>query len=374
MNRKIIIVHNIIAPYKVALFNELSKLIPNFEVIFVAEKEKRRDWEIDYKAIEFQYTVLFRGSLDDLNNYSIARKTWTKLKELNPDTTIICDYSNIFGWSALFWAKINNSDLIFWLSSTFEDRKHSKIKEFLKHYFLKHFDIGLAPGSRTKYYYQTMGMDASKIINTGYGVNNEYFLNAYNKYNREKYLLYEQLRIKNQNNFIYIGRFAQEKNLLTLIRSFSRLKNNNWGLLLLGDGPQKENLQMYIKNNQLEDKVLLPGFIQQAEIVKYLITSNVFVLPSLSEPWGLVVNEAMLCQLPVIVSTKCGCQPELVQEGLNGFSFEPNDELILTKIMQEFVNGSYNMKYMGETSLSIVKRHSPSVIAQNIVSGIKDYI
>ncbi len=374
MNRKVVIIHNIIAPYKVALFNELSKLIPNFEVIFVAEKEKRRDWEIDYKAIEFQYTVLFRGSLDDLNNYSIARKTWTKLKELNPDTTIICDYSNIFGWSALFWAKINNSDLIFWLSSTFEDRKHSKIKEFLKHYFLKHFDIGLAPGSRTKYYYQTMGMDASKIINTGYGVNNEYFLNAYNKYNREKYLLYEQLRIKNQNNFIYIGRFAQEKNLLTLIRSFSRLKNNNWGLLLLGDGPQKENLQMYIKNNQLEDKVLLPGFIQQAEIVKYLITSNVFVLPSLSEPWGLVVNEAMLCQLPVIVSTKCGCQPELVQEGLNGFSFEPNDELILTKIMQEFVNGSYNMKYMGETSLSIVKRHSPSVIAQNIVSGIKDYI
>ena len=219
-----------------------------------------------------------------------------------------------------------------------------------------------------------MGMDASKIINTGYGVNNEYFLNAYNKYNREKYLLYEQLRIKNQYNFIYIGRFAQEKNLLTLIRSFSRLKNNNWGLLLLGDGPQKENLQMYIKNNQLEDKVLLPGFIQQAEIVKYLITSNVFVLPSLSEPWGLVVNEAMLCQLPVIVSTKCGCQPELVQEGLNGFSFEPNDELILTKIMQEFVNGSYNMKYMGETSLSIVKRHSPSIIAQNIVSGIKDYI
>ncbi len=80
MNRKVVIVHNIIAPYKVALFNELSKLILNFEVIFVAEKEKRRDWVIDYKAIRFQYTVLFRGSLDDLNNYSIAQKTWIKLK------------------------------------------------------------------------------------------------------------------------------------------------------------------------------------------------------------------------------------------------------------------------------------------------------
>jgi len=90
----------------------------------------------------------------------------------------------------------------------------------------------------------------------------------------------------------------------------------------------------------LDDKVLLPGFIQQDELVKYLIISNVFVLPSLSEPWGLVVNEAMLCQLPVIVSHKCGSQPELVQEGLTGFSFEPKDEITLTKIMQEFVNGS----------------------------------
>ena len=374
MNRKIVIVHNIIAPYKVALFNELSQLIPNFEVIFVAEKEKRRDWEIDCKAIKFQYTVLFKDSLDGINNYTIARKTWTKLEELNPDTTIICDYSNIFGWSALFWAKKNNSNLIFWLSSTFEDRKHSRIKEFLKHYFLKHFDIGLAPGSRTKYYYETMGMETSKIINTGYGVNNEYFLNEYNKYYKDKDLLIKQLGIKNKNNFIYIGRFAQEKNLFTLIKSFSKLKSNKWGLLLLGDGPQKESIQKFIEDNQLENKVLLPGFIQQDEIVKYLITSNVFVLPSLSEPWGLVVNEAMLCQLPVIVSTKCGCQPELVEERLNGFSFDPENELALTKIMQGFVDGSYNMKYMGEASLSIVKKHSPSIIAQNIVSGISDYI
>jgi len=374
MSQKVVIVHNIIAPYKVALFNELSKLISNFEVIFVAEKEKRRDWEIDYKIINFKYTVLFKGSLDDLNKYTIARNTWIKLKDLNPDTAIICDYSNIFGWSALFWAKKNNSNRIFWLSSTFEDRKHSKIKEFLKYYFLKHFDIGLAPGNRTKYYYQTMGMDASKIISTGYGVNNEYFLNAYNKYHGEKDLLHKQLRIKNQNNFIYIGRFAQEKNLLTLIKSFSSLKNNKWGLLLLGDGPLKEDIKLFIKENKIEDKILLPGFIQQDEIVKYLISSNVFILPSFSEPWGLVVNEAMLCQLPVIVSNKCGCQPELVQEGINGFSFDPSNETVLTKLMQEFVNGSYNMKYMGNASLSIVKKHSPSIIAQNIVTGISDYI
>ncbi len=105
-----------------------------------------------------------------------------------------------------------------------------------------------------------------------------------------------------------------------------------------------------------------------------MITSNVFILPSLSEPWGLVVNEAMLCRLPVVVSTKCGCQPELVEEGINGYSFEPNNEQRLTVLMQGFVNGDYKIKSMAEAGYAIIKKHSPSIIAQNIVTGINAYI
>jgi glycosyltransferase involved in cell wall biosynthesis len=82
----------------------------------------------------------------------------------------------------------------------------------------------------------------------------------------------------------------------------------------------------------------------------------------------------MLARLPVIVSKRCGCVSELVKEGVNGFSFDPNNELKLTKLMQGFVNGSYNIKSMGEASFAIVRKHSPSVIAQNIATGIKAYI
>ena len=374
INRKVVIIHNIIAPYKVALFNELNKLISNLEVIFIAEKEKRRDWNIDYAKIKFPFTVLFKGSIDSINSFTIAKETWRILEKIRPETSIICDYSNIFGWSALFWAKKNKNNLIFWLSSTFEDRKHTYIKNRLKQYFLKHFDAGLAPGSRTKQYFEILGMDTSKIIKTGYGVDNNYFINRYNKYYDKKDLLIKQLRIIRNHNFIYIGRFANEKNIFTLLKSFSNLKNNKWGLLLLGDGPLKEEINSYIVDNKLEDKIQLVGFIQQDEIVKYLIVSNVFILPSLSEPWGLVVNEAMLCRLPVIVSTKCGSQPELVKEGINGYSFDPNNELKLKNLMQGFVNGSYNSKSMGEASLIVVKKHSPSIIAQNIVVGIKAFI
>ena len=376
MNKKIIIIHNIIAPYKVALFNKLYKLIPDLEVVFIAEKEEQRDWIIDYSKINFPYTLLFKGSIENVSSLSIAKKTWRVLNNIRPDTSIICDYSNIFGWISLLWAKVNRNNLVFWFDSTYDDKKHYFLKEQIKHFFLKHFHLYLAPGKKTKQYLEYMKVDSSKIITTGYCVDNDFFIEQFQHNKKSKETLFNELGIKRKHNFIFIGRFAHEKNIFNLLNAFLEVSkiNNAWGLLLLGDGPLKEDIVTFISENKLGDKILLPGFIQQDELVKYLITSNVFVLPSLSEPWGLVVNEAMLCQLPVIVSKKCGCQPELVQEGLNGFSFEPNDELTLTKIMQEFVNGSYNMKYMGETSLSIVKRHSPSIIAQNIVSGIKDYI
>ncbi len=375
-NKKVVIIHNIIAPYKVVLFNELSKLIPNMEVIFIAEKESRRDWSIDYTKIEFPYILLFKCSIDKINSFAIAKNTWRTLRTIRSETLIICDYSNIFGWISLLWAKKNKNNMIFWLDSTYDDRKHYFPKEQIKHFFLKHFDAYLAPGKKTKQYLEYMKVDSSKITTTGYSVNNNFFIEQYQLFRNQRDTLLNELAIKRKQNFIFIGRFAPEKNIFTLLESFKEIsKNNNeWGLLLLGDGPLKEDIISFIIDNKLEDKIQLQGFIQQDEIVKYLVVSDVFILPSLSEPWGLVVNEAMLCSKPVIVSNRCGCETELVNEGVNGFSFDPNNQLKLTNLMQGFVNGNYNIKSMGEASFAIVRKHSPSIISQNIVTGIKSHI
>ncbi len=368
MNKKVVIIHNIIAPYKVALFNELSILIPNMEVIFIAEKEIRRDWNIDYTKINFPYTLLFKGAIDSINSYMIAKKTWSTLENIRPQTSIICDYSNIFGWVALRWAKKNKNNLIFWLDSTYADKKHYFPKEQVKHFFLKHFDAFLAPGEKTKHYLEYMKVDSSKIFTTGYSVNNDFFIEQYQLYKNKKETLLNKLEIKRKQNFIFIGRFSPEKNILNLLNSFLEVSKNNgeWGLILLGDGPLKNEIDTFISCNNLQNKILLPGFIQQDEIVKYLIASDVFILPSLSEPWGLVVNEAMLARLPVIVSKRCGCVSELVKEGVNGFSFDPFDAHKLQLLMKGFINAKYDIKLMGKESLNIVKQHSPEKIASVI--------
>jgi len=288
--------------------------------------------------------------------------------------SLFCDYSNIYGWISLLWAKKNENNLIFWLDSTYDDRKHYFPKEQIKQFFLKYFDIFIAPGNKTKQYLEYMKVDGSKIITTGYSVNTNFFIEQYQLYKNTRDILLNKLAIKKKYNFIFIGRFAPEKNIFTLLESFLEIsKNSNeWGLLLLGDGPLKEDIISFITDNELEDKIQLPGFIQQDEIVKYFIVSNVFILPSLSEPWGLVVNEAMLCSMPVIVSNRCGCETELVNEGVNGFSFDPLDTLKLQQLMESFTKGKYDIELMGRESLRIVEQHSPKIIASIISNKLHD--
>lgn len=372
-NKKVVIIHNIIAPYKVALFNELSKLISNLEVVFIAEKEQRRDWNIDYTKIKFPYTLLFKGSIDKVSNILIAKKTWEILDKIRPETLIICDYSNIFGWISLLWAKINKNNIIFWLASTLDDRKHFFPKEQIKHFFLKHFHLYLAPGVKTKQYLEYMNVESSKIVVTGYGVENDYYLQEYNNFKNQT--TPKTLKnISTSKNFLFVGRLSPEKNIISMLQSFRAVNHldKNWGIIIIGNGKQKEEIESYVLENNLKDRIHTIGFLQQNEISKYYALGDVFILPSTSEPWGLVVNEAMLCSMPIIVSNRCGSAPELVKEGVNGFSFDPYDIQKLQQLMYGFITNKYDIKLMGKESLHIVKQHSPEKIASVISNKLNN--
>ncbi len=218
-----------------------------------------------------------------------------------------------------------------------------------------------------------MRVDSSKILTTGYGVENNFYLQAYDKH---KNIVKENLfnEICTNKNFLFVGRLSSEKNIISLLRAFNAVchLDKNWGLLILGNGPQKLEIESFILEKNLNKRVHLIGFVQQDEIAKYYSFSDVFILPSKSEPWGLVVNEAMLCSMPVIVSNRCGCETELVNEGVNGFSFDPFDTLELQKLMEGFIKGKFDIKLMGRESLRIVKQHSPEKIATTISNRLHD--
>jgi len=102
----------------------------------------------------------------------------------------------------------------------------------------------------------------------------------------------------------------------------------------------------------------------------YYALSDVFVLLSISEPWGLVVNEAMVCDLPVIVSNRAGAAYGLVREGENGFVFDPFNEQDLLEKMSFFVKNPYKIKKIGKCSKKIIAEYTPEKAAYQMLKGI----
>jgi glycosyltransferase involved in cell wall biosynthesis len=116
----------------------------------------------------------------------------------------------------------------------------------------------------------------------------------------------------------------------------------------------------------LTRQIRFDGFKQYQELPVYFGLAKTFLHASTVEQWGLVVNEAMAAGLPVVISERCGCVPELVHNGVNGFAINPADQPALTQIMVNLTNGTYNPEKMGEASRRIVGKLNTDLFGQGL--------
>lgn len=377
-NKKtVLVIHNIISPYKTILFNALNTFNEDFElkVLYIAETEKRRQWDIQKNGLHFSYEIMFDKPADEVHIGSLFMKTWVMLKKNNPDLLIADGYSYASSWAGKFWSRIHRKNSILWSSSNEADHERVFYKEFFKKIIIKGFDAYNVYGTKSRDYLIKLGAEKDKIFIVGNNTDNNFYYNETMKWKRERPAIIKDFGIPD-NNFLYIGRFSEEKNIVRLLDAYKGLKSGQqWGLIVVGSGPQKEGIANYIKTHNIEN-VFMPGFKQKNEIPKYMAVSDVFILPGISETWGLVVNEAMAAGLPILVSRRCGCSADLVREGDNGYTFDPFDKDELYSIMRKIVDGKVNLKKMGEASLLIIKEFTPeraaSIVAETIELVLKD--
>ena len=139
-----------------------------------------------------------------------------------------------------------------------------------------------------------------------------------------------------------------------------------WHLVLLGDGPLRPEIEALVAKLDLQNCVHLPGFRQYDQLPAYYGLAGAFVHASTTEQWGLVVNEAMASGLPVIVSNRCGCAADLVQEGVNGFTFDPHDAEQLAKLMLTISDPRFPTSDFGAASRRIIADWGPERFARGL--------
>jgi glycosyltransferase involved in cell wall biosynthesis len=172
--------------------------------------------------------------------------------------------------------------------------------------------------------------------------------------------------------FGYVGRLSAEKNVDLLIRAYQRTFADvppSWRLHIIGSGPLEASLRA-LAGTTPHLPIEFVGGVSWREIPKLMTHIDVVILPSSSEPWGLVVNEAMLCEKAVIVSNACGCVPELVHHGRNGLVFEPINERELADAMMKFVANPELADEMGQEGLNIVSSYTPHAAASQMLAGM----
>lgn len=345
-------------PYHVAWARSLAgvdDIDPHF--IELASEQKKYPWQIERDTIDLNFKTLVWDSYEQTSFWKLYRKLMRTLENLNPEAVVIPSYSPPIMLAAARWAKKHRAASIMIAASTEWDYERVWWKERIKRGLVRrYYDAGFVGGRASRNYLKSLGMPEEYIWGQHDAVDNDYFSN------RAEHMLQRKEESSQwaglpERYFLYVGRFSPEKNLTRLLETYGRYRQSEpggWGLVLVGDGPQREELLQVVERLDLED-VLWPGFKQITELPLYYALAGAFILPSIREPWGLVVNEAMACGLPVLVSNRCGSAWNLVSEGKNGYTFDPYDVEEMTECMMKLSGSTEGKKLaMSEFSRKIV--------------------
>jgi glycosyltransferase involved in cell wall biosynthesis len=154
---------------------------------------------------------------------------------------------------------------------------------------------------------------------------------------------------------LFSAKLVARKDPMTLLRAYEKMQFRDRAVVVfMGDGPLREPLEQYAREHGIERGVCFIGFVNQREIPRHYAMSDVFVLPSVYEPRGAVINEAMACGLPVIVTDRCGSIGDIVQENDNAFVYPAGDAAALAKRLDEIVSNGELRAKMGERSRAII--------------------
>ncbi|HEX7679131.1 MAG TPA: glycosyltransferase family 4 protein, partial [Thermoanaerobaculia bacterium] len=204
-------------------------------------------------------------------------------------------------------------------------------------------------------YYRHYGADPNHFFPLPWAVDNERFENASRFAAGERERMRKSLGIRaDQIVFVFSGKLVERKDPMTLLRAYEQMTDRGHAVILfLGDGVLREPIQSYAREHEL-DGLRFAGFVNQSELPRYYGLADVFVLPSTYEPRGAVINEAMACGLPVIVTDRCGSIGDIVLEGENAFVYPAGDDGALAAVMTRIASDAALRQRMAERSRQII--------------------
>jgi glycosyltransferase involved in cell wall biosynthesis len=238
--------------------------------------------------------------------------------------------------------------------------------------FVPRFDGYLVVGRRAREYYLAYGASPERMVFTPHFVDNDRFARAATEARPRRAELRRRWGLPEDGVvFVFAAKFIPKKRPLDFVRALALAARRvpRLGGLMVGDGPLREEIEAVIRDTG--GPVHLAGFLNQSEIPEAYAAADGLVLPSDgTETWGLVVNEAMACGLPALVSDRVGCGPDLVRDGETGFVVPFGDVAALADRMAEVGNDPILVARLGAAASQLIQHYSVSAAAEGTARAV----
>lgn len=249
----------------------------------------------------------------------------------------------------------------------------SMLKNLVYPRFIRRFDYCLPYGQRSAEYFRKY--EGKQIVVVPHFVNNDFFAGkaVQARVNRS------EIRGKwgipeDAYCFLFCGKFQDLKRPIDILDAFRRFQHHSsktekpTHLLMVGDGNMKKQCEEWSRTYGLQ--ISFTGFLNQQEIIQAYVASDCLVLSSSSETWGLVVNEAMACGLPAIVSDACGCVPDLIVEGVTGYSYPCGDIDALAQNMELISRKKSSAEFMQQAIMNHISSFDAGMAAHKLLEAL----
>jgi len=326
--------------------------------VALASRERTRSYPQPPR--DRRFVTIRDGVYEDARRIAILRAACKHLRRSLPDVVIV---DSLADWVqigiAVYAHRLGIRVFPRWASIATDHVRYAW-KEWIKSFVYRRWDGYLATGKLARDYARSFGIPDERIFLCGNPVDGraiEAARSAAPDRPRER-------------SFLYVGRFLPYKNLDGLMRAFLDYRRDGgaWRLDLVGLGPCEPDLRALVQG---DSSVCFVGPLGFSELINRYLSAGFLVLPSHSEPWGLVVNEALHAGLPVAVSRHCGCVPELVVPGQTGYLFDPEDQEDIARVLWQIETlGSESRRAMSRAANEQVRGQTPADWAERVALAL----
>ena len=356
--KKLLFITNYPAPYRVCFYDELGKHA-DVTVLFSEKKEDRthRDanWFITGEG-RFRMVQLTqkRGALKGrdlcVDVIPWLKKSW--------DAIVVCGYSSPTNMLAMAWLKANR--IPFYLEVDGGLIREAKgIRYHIKRAMIGSPTWWISSGRETTRYLTHYGAKEERIFHYPFTSLWAREIADSAPSPEEKQILRQKLGMEEKRILLFVGRLSAPKGMEDLLHVIPELPEDT-GVWFVGGEPNREHLDFCREHNL--SRVHFVGFTKKDALLDYYRAADYFVLPTWSDVWGLVINEAMACGLPVVTTDRCVAGMELVRPGENGFLVPARDRTALSQTLRLALDADF--RQLGANALETIRPYTVENMAK----------